>query len=99
MANITIVKTGNSIILTFNAYATAFEIKKSSYDSRDIVEVVLHDSEAYVVVMMRDAHGQRKWDTTFDSAYIGTDYVIIDSIDGVAPSSNQDLFNKINALR
>lgn len=101
MAKVVITKTGNSVDVVFNDYAGHPNInaKCRSYDIRDIVEIELAFDESHVVVMMRDAHGNNTWPITYDSSYTGEDYFIVDSIDGNTPSSNEDLFNKLSALR
>lgn len=38
------------------------------------------------------------WILTYDSAYSGSDKFIVDTIDGVAPTSESDLFDKLTAL-
>jgi len=99
MANVVITKTGNSIVVAFNDYASSLGFEKESFDIRDIVEVSLVESDAFVQVTMRDAHGVKVWSITYDSAYGGSEYLIVDSVATVAPSSESDLFDKITALR
>ena len=98
MANIVITTSGsNSIVVAFNDYSSVVEATKRSYDNRDIVEVEYYTD--YVEVMMRDAHGLNIWMLTYDSSYSGDQRFIVDSVAGVAPTSESDLFDKITALR
>lgn len=98
MANVVITTSGSySLVVAFNAYSTAIQATKRSYDIRDIVEIEYYTD--YVEVVMRDAHGVRAWMLTYDSAYAGSERFIVDSVAGVAPTSESDLFDKITALR
>ena len=98
MANIVITASGsNSIVVAFNDYASTVEATKRSYDNRDIVEVEYYTD--YVEVYMRGAHGINTWMLTYDSSYSGDQRFIVDSVAGVAPTSESDLFDKITALR
>lgn len=101
MAGITIVKTGNSFVVDFGVYVSSDLINtvKQSYFIDDIIEIGLITDLSNVFVMMRDSDGLPMWYVTYDSTYIGADYFIIDSIDGIAPTSQLDLFNKLTALR
>ena len=101
MANAVVTKTGNSVIVAFNDYSSNvnIEAKKRSYCIADIVEVELEEDLSHVLVVMRHAHEQLTWELTYDSAYAGTKYFIIDSVEGVAPMSQSDLFDKLTALR
>lgn len=97
MANITVSTTGNSIVIVFNDYSTIVSATKKSYLITDIVEVEL-DTDV-VVVVMRGANSIKKWYLTYDNTYTGNDYFIIDTVNGVAPTSESDLFDKLTALR
>ena len=99
MANIVITKSGNSIIVDFGDYYSSDNVdnENASYRVYDIVEVGYNADR--VVIMMRNAHGIRSWDVTWDSTYTGSDYFIIDLVETVAPTSQLDLFDKITALR
>ena len=99
MANIVVTKVNESIVVEYNDYSTIAESKKRSYYLEDIVEVELAEGESHVVVMMRDGHGAVRGYLTYDSAYSGTEYFIVDSVEGLTLSSNEDLFDKITALR
>jgi len=97
MANLVITKSGNSIVVYTGAYSSTVGFTKASYLVSDVVEVNLRTSE--VDVMMRDAHGVNNWNLTYDSTYVGDERFIVDSVDGVEPSSESDLFDKMTALR
>lgn len=101
MAGITIVTTGNSFVVDFGVYVASDLINtvKQSYFTNDIIEVGLITDLSSVFVMMRDSDGLPMWGVTYDSTYTGQDLFIIDSIDGIAPLSQLDLFNKLTALR
>jgi len=98
MANIVITTSGNSIVIAFNDYSGAVDnTVKRSYAKTDIVEVEYGSD--YVMVTMRDSHTHKSWMLTYDSAYPGSERFIVDTVEGVAPSSESDLFDKITALR
>ena len=97
MANLVITKIGNSIVVDMGVYSSTVGFTNASYLVSDIVELNLRTNE--VTVMMRDAHGKNGWPLTYDSTYAGGERFIVDSVSGVAPSSESDLFDKITALR
>ena len=102
MANVTVDSVGsNSIVVNLNDYTINPKIddNRISFDNRDIVEIEQSKDDLYITIMMRDAHGRRKWEVTHDRDYSGEQYFIIDTIDGIQPSSNADLFDKLTALR
>lgn len=98
MANIVITKTGNIVDVDFGIYSvsSAVDGRKASYLVSDISIVWLEKDDSLVHVKMKDAITTRDWLLSFDGSN-GTFQV--DTIDGVAPTSNVDLYNKINALR
>lgn len=98
MANIVITKTGNIVNVDFGNYVVSPSVdgKKASYKVDDISIVWLEKDESIVHVKMKDAITTRNWMLSFEN--VGNVFVV-DSIDGVAPTSNQDLMDKINALR
>lgn len=101
MANVVITVSGNSLIVDYGDYSSsgAVDALSASYCACDIVEIQRAKDDSHCLVMMRDAHGKRQWEVTYDATYSGDEYFIIDSIDTVAPTSNSDLFNKLTALR
>ena len=98
MANIVITKTGNIINVDFGNYVVSSNVdgKKASYQVSDISIVWLEKDESIVHVKMKDSITTRDWRLSFEAT---PDAFIVDSIDGVQPTSNQDLMDKINALR
>jgi hypothetical protein len=93
MANIVITKVGNSIKVDFGVYSGTgrLEMLKSSFDARDIQRVDQYSDHLHV--------GMRGQSPDWEVAISGTAYLVVDSIDGVAPSSISDLYDKISALR
>lgn len=98
MANIVITKTGNIVNVDFGIYSVSADVdgKKASYLVSDISIVWLEKDDSIVFVKMKDAITTSIWMLSFDGSG-GTFQV--DTIDGVAPTNNVDLYNKINALR
>ena len=98
MANITIVKSGNSVIVDFGDYSLNDNVdgRKASYKVEDISVIWIEKDDAFVSVKMKDAVTNNNWKLSFNSE---PNSFIIDSIDAVAPTSNSDLFDKLTALR
>lgn len=89
MAKLEITTTTNTLKFVTNEYATAFGIDKSAWNIKDIQSVKLvNRPTAYVEVSFLTS---TKFAFTFDGAY-GTQ---VDTVNGVAPTSNSDLFDKL----
>lgn len=98
MANIVITTSGNSIIVDFGVYTSATSktpMTKSSFYKSNLCEIHLFSDHVRVDMSAIN----QIWNVTYDSGYAGTDYYIVDSVAGVAPTSESDLFDKITALR
>ncbi len=98
MANITITKSGNSIIVDFGDYTSLPNVdgRKVSYKVDDIGIIWIEKDDSIVYVKMKmpvNNNDLRLSYTTTTGAFI------VDSVDGVAPTSNSDLFDKLTALR
>jgi hypothetical protein len=102
MANIVITTKGTSgIYVDFGDYdgATVGNIKISSpvgFNAKNLEKI-----EPYgigVRVVMSGLREGATWHVTHDSDYVGSDYFIIDSIDGLAPTGQTDLISKLTAL-
>lgn len=98
MANLTVVKSGNRIDIDLGVYASDIGLRKESYRADDIVEVSLCASDTFVEIMMRDSHESATWYVTWDPAYSGSEYFIVDTVDTLAPTSQEDLYDKLKAL-
>lgn len=98
MANIVIVSTGNYIDVDFGIYATSSGVdgRRATYQKADLSIVYLEKDDSIVYIKMKDYITSSLWLVSFDST---SDALMIDSINGVAPTSNIDLYNKLNALR
>ena len=98
MANIVITKTGNIVDVDFGIYAVSngLDGRKATYKVDDISIVWLEKDDSIVNVKMKDAITTTHWLLSFDGA---NRTFQVDTIDGVAPTNNVDLYNKINALR
>lgn len=85
MANIVVTSTTNSIKVEFNEVVNPEGIEAGVWRKSDIR---LKRYSNFVKVI---ANGD--FDVSFDTAYLQ-----IDTIDGVAPTSNADLYTKLSAL-
>lgn len=90
MANIVIVSTTNSIKVNFNDYSTMLGMTDGTWRKDHLVSIIKMTNNIAI-----DIQGQPDWSITHDGSN-GTFQV--DSIDGVAPTSNSDLYDKLIAL-
>jgi len=91
MANIVVTSTTNSIKAAFNDLASIAKAKKGVWH-KSRISFQLAESGAIVKVLV---FGETEWAISFDGS-INT--LQIDSVDGVAPTSNDDLFSKLETL-
>jgi hypothetical protein len=92
MANVVVTTSGtNSIVVDFGAYYPTIQYSKMSFDNRNIIEVGLESDRVEVTM-----EGQSTWHLAYTTT---TGCYVVDSVAGVAPTSNSDLFDKITALR
>lgn len=90
MANIVITTTTNTIKVDFGAYSTVLDGQEAgTYQKRDIHFYKFSDRVRAILI------GEKEWDVAYTAT---TGCFIIDSIDGVAPTSNSDLYTKLIAL-
>jgi hypothetical protein len=99
MANIVITTTAKSIIVDFGIYATSNSVDgtKASYKRDDLSIPYIAKDGTHVIVKMKDFITTNNWKLSHN--HVDNDCFVVDSIDGVAPTSVEDLFLKINALR
>jgi hypothetical protein len=98
MANIVIVSTTNTIKIDNGIYAGlegALGViqKKATFRKSDVRRIALSPSDASVVVFLIE-HG-----LSFITSFNGSAGTLqVDLVDGVAPTSNSDLYDKLTAL-
>ena len=89
MANIVISKTANSIKVNFNDYSTPIGFEEACYPLGAIRFYKMSDHvEAFI-------QSERQWKVSY--ATLSGSFTI-DTVDGVAPTSNADLYTKLIAL-
>jgi hypothetical protein len=93
MANLVITSTVYTVKVVFNDYSEATNIKSANFRISDIAEVVERHNADYITVIMLDGNDFNVSWTTHKHA------MIVDSINGVAPTSNDDLTTKLEALQ
>lgn len=98
MANIVITSDTKSVIVDFGDFANLSQVdgRKATYKRDDISVIWLEKDDAFVNVKMKDAVTTTHWKLSFSG---DAGVFIVDSIDGTPPTSNTDLFDKLNALR
>lgn len=91
MANIVVVSTTNNIKVDFGVLDSVTLISKGTWRKEE-VSFFLKPSTAYVLVKVHN-------DLPFAISWDGSSNTLqIDSVDGVAPTSNSDLYDKLIAL-
>jgi len=91
MANLVITSTTNSIKVDFGVLESATQIAKGVWRKEE-VSFFLKPSSEFIMVKVHN-------DTPFAVSWDGSSNTLeIDSVDGVAPSSNSDLYDKLIAL-
>lgn len=89
MAKLVITSTPSNIEVQLNDYAVSYSAKAVSIPKTQIQYVSQSPSDTFCTFVSA-------FFNTEIFVYIATaDYLIVDSIDGVAPTSNQDLYNKL----
>lgn len=89
MANIVITSTTTVLSIVFNDLSTQVDIVKGTWFKTQLISIELHIGYVYI-----DRKRGQAWNVTFD----GVGGLQIDSINGVAPTSNSDLYDKLIAL-
>jgi hypothetical protein len=89
--NLTETANTNNIDVVFNDLAAGVGIKKGNWNKLRIT-FQLMQSDAFVKVLVLN---EPTWAVSFDGS---TGTLQIDSINGVAPTSNSDLYDKLIAL-
>ena len=87
--NIVIVTTTNSIKVDFNDLSSAVGVENGTWNKSAVKSI--KKATNHVEVYTNEDH---RWLCTFD----GSDFLQIDAIDGVAPTSNDDLYAKLIAM-
>ena len=91
MANLVVTSTTNTIDVAFNDLATTAGMESGTWHKQRITfQLMVSDSFVRVLVI-----GEPSWAVSFDGSS-GT--LTIDTVAGVAPTSNSDLYDKLIAL-
>jgi hypothetical protein len=91
MANIVVTSTTNSIKVDFGALDSVVGLSKGVWRKEE-VSFFLKQSNAFIMVKVHN-------DTPFAVSWDGSsDTLQIDSVGGVSPTSNSDLYDKLIAL-
>jgi len=92
MANTVITSTTNSVKVVFNDDSTKVGIDKGTWRKEAIADFKLHTDH----VSAETNGGVGRW--IMDDGANSLDALIVDSVDGVAPTSLSDLYDKLIAL-
>lgn len=93
MANLVIVSTSRTVEVDFGIYANFTKTQRVAFRREEISEVIEYYESAHVVVKMLNGIEFKLSATQIDGS------MIVDSIDGVAPTNNIDLFNTLHLLQ
>ena len=91
--NIAITSTDFTVTVAFNDYSEDIGIKCESFRRDEMSEVKEHHNGTYITVHMLDGE---EFDVSFDAF---PNVMVIDTINGISPNSNDDLFDKLVALQ
>lgn len=91
MANLVITSTTNSIKVVFNDSASVAGMNRGVW-AKDEIAMIKQLEDDRIEVQTKDL---AKWTVSYTN---GSNFLVIDSVDGVAPTNNDDLFNKLSAL-
>ena len=91
MANLVVTSTTNTVQVTFNDLASAYAIKKAAWHKQRLTFQLL-PSDEYVRLLVLN---EPKWAVSWNGS---TGTAQIDSVNGVAPTSNSDLYDKLVVL-
>jgi len=92
MANLVVVSDVNKIECDFGVYAATAKILQGAWQRDSITSITIDADEDYIEVHTKDGYN---WTVCY-AAFSGA--MIIDSVNGVAPSSTLDLYDKLIAL-
>ena len=92
MANVVITSTTNSIKVDFGVYNTALNLEKGTWSKDKVLNFQLLKGDASVLARIQD---EPQWGLVYSAS---GENLVVDTIDGVAPSSNDDLYTKLIAL-
>ena len=90
MANIVVTSTVNNIKVDFGVYYPTYPISVAYYNANEIEKVELFSDMVKVHLLS----GTNDWELSYD----GSAGFQVDTVDGVTPTSNSDLCDKIGAL-
>ena len=91
MANIIVTSSTNSIKVDFGTYSSSLGMAKAVWRKNDVHFNLRHGSDFAEAVV----YNENAFALSFDGS---TGTLQVDSVDGVAPSSNSDLYDKLIAL-
>jgi hypothetical protein len=92
MANVVVTSDSTSILVEFNDSASVLGLKRRTWRRADVININLRSDES--IIEVTTSIGQI-WLVSYNSV---SGALIIDSVNGVAPTSNADLFTKLRAL-
>jgi len=91
MANVVVTSDANTVKVDFGVYyPDYYPVSIAYYNRNDIDKVELYST----LVSVHIFNGAKDWELSYD----GSAGFHVDTVDGVAPTSNSDLCDKIGAL-
>jgi hypothetical protein len=81
-------------------YSTLFGYKQASYMTSNLHFIGLSEDESYIIAEITESGGKvRQFSLTWDLTYSGNEHMIVEKVDTVSPTSQQDLCDKLKSLR
>jgi hypothetical protein len=93
MANLVITSTASTVVVDFGIYARFSNIKKASFRRDEISEIIECNGGVHITIEMLDGNS---FDVSFNKAGKA---MIVDTIDGVTPTDNDNLFDILHLLQ
>lgn len=91
MANLVITSSTNTIKVDFGVLGVSPLPKKGTWNKNHVVDFALQPSDAFVKAT---TIGENEWQVSYN----GVNGLQVDSVNGVAPTSNSDLYDKLSVL-
>ena len=92
MANVVITSTANSIKVDFGIYNTALNLEKGTWSKDKVLNFQLVKGNVSVLARIQD---EPQWGLAYSAS---GENLVVDSVDGVTLTSNDDLYTKLIAL-
>jgi hypothetical protein len=100
MANIVITSDIDSVLVNFGDYAGLPDINtdKTTYPRKTIAQVSKPYQEDFIMLIMSIGAGHQEWHVSYQTVTGHPEVLIIDTINGTAPTTLDQLFDLMSGL-